>query len=129
MNGEPRGVVAVVSDALGQAADLVQLEFRLARAELAEKAVALKAGLALILAGAVLMTATLFLLLQAAVVVLIGLGLSAVAATLIVAAGSALGAIILITSGRKHFEPEALAPTRTLNELTRDGALVKEKLS
>jgi hypothetical protein len=129
MNGEPRGVVAVVSDALGQAADLIQLEFRLARAELAEKALALKAGLVLIVAGTILMTATLFLLLQTAVVVLVDMGLSFAAATLIVAAGCALGGIVLITSGRKHLDPEALAPNRTLNELTRDGALVKEKLS
>ena len=129
MNGDPRGVVAVVSDAVSQAADLIQIEFRLARAELAEKALEFKAGLALIMAGAILMTATLFMLLQAAVVVLIGMGLSVVAATLIVAAGCALGGIILITSGRKHLEPEALAPKRTMNELTRDGALVKEKLS
>jgi membrane protein implicated in regulation of membrane protease activity len=129
MSPEPRGVLSVVSDAFSQAADLVQLEFRLARAELGEKALELKAGLALIVAGAILLTATLFLLLQAAVVVLVQAGVSPALATLIVAAVCALVGFILIASGRKHLEPVALAPQRTLNELTRDSALVKEKLT
>jgi hypothetical protein len=129
MSTESRGVLSVVSDAVSQAADLIQLEFRLARAELAEKAVELKAGLALIVAGVVLLTATLFLLLQTAVVVLVEAGLSPPLATLLVAAACALVGIILISNGRKHLEPEALAPKRTMNELTRDSALVKEKLT
>lgn len=126
---EPRGVFSVVTDAVSQAADLIQLEFRLARAELAEKLVELKAGLALIVTGAILLTATLFLLLQTAVIALVQAGLSPALATLIVAAVCAAAGIIMIANGRKHFEPEALAPKRTMNELTRDGALVKEKLT
>ena len=123
MSTEPRGVLSVVTDAVRQAANLIQLEFRLARAELAEKAIELKAGLALVVAGAVLLTATLFLLLQAAVAVLVEAGLSPPLATLLVAAACAAAGIILTSSARKHLEPEALAPKRIMNELTRDSAL------
>ena len=35
----------------------------------------------------------------------------------------------LIVSGRKQLSPETLVPDRTLNDLKRDGAIVKEKLS
>jgi len=129
MSTEPRGVLSVVTDAVRQAANLIQLEFRLARAELAEKAIELKAGLALVVAGAVLLTATLFLLLQAAVAVLVEAGLSPPLATLLVAAACAAAGIILISSARKHLEPEALAPKRIMNELARDSALAKEKLT
>lgn len=126
---EPRGVIAMVGDAVGQAAELIQLEFRLARTEIAEKLTALRAGLALIVVGVILMTASLFLLLQSAVHLLVQAGLSPTVATLIVALACVLVGFLFISSGRKHLEPEALAPKRTMNELARDSALIKEKLT
>ena len=60
---------------------------------------------------------------------LVAAGLSPLAATLLVAAGTAAAGFGLVASGRKQLDPENLAPNRTFNDLQRDGALVKEKLS
>ncbi len=129
MKAEGGGLVQAVGDTISRATELVQLEFRLAKVELTEKATLLGSGLALVLSGAVLLTAALFLLLQAAVIGLVEADVSPLAATLIVAAiVIAIGAA-LILSGRKQLSPETLVPDRTLNDLKRDGAVVKEKLS
>ena len=65
------GVFHAVGDTIGRATELIQIEFRLAKAELAEKAARAGAGLSLVMVGAVLLTAALFLLLQAIVLGLI----------------------------------------------------------
>src|SRR5213076_2281634 len=85
MRDEP-GLFHALSDTISRATELVQLEFRVLRAELEEKAVKVKAGLGFILAGAVLVTAALFLMLQAAVLGLVQGGMSPTGATLLVAA-------------------------------------------
>jgi hypothetical protein len=65
------GVVALVTDALGRSADLIQTEIRLARVELGEKADALKtsvvSGLVMMLIGTVFIIGALILVLQALV--------------------------------------------------------------
>jgi hypothetical protein len=124
-----RNVIDVATDAVAKAADLVQLEFRLARAELAEKAMALRSGLAFIAAGAVFMTGALFLLLQAAVVGLIEAGVAPTLATLLVAAACVAAGFALIASGRSRLDSDALTPDRTVRQLSRDTAMVKEKLT
>lgn len=124
-----RNVVDLASSAMAKAADLVRLEFRLARTELAEKLDALKAGLGLILAGAVFATAALILLLQAAAVALAEAGMAPSSAALVVAVASLIVAGILIAIGRRRFGAEALTPDRTLDQLSRDKTLVKEKLT
>jgi hypothetical protein len=126
--GQPT-VFQAVAEAVARASELMRLEIRLAKAEFAEKSVHLKAGLATILIGAVLFTVGLFMFAQMLVVLLIGLGLSAFAATLIVAAIFAGGGLILIAGGRKELDAGTLTPQRTLDDLARDSVLVKEKLS
>ena len=122
-------VFHAVGETVARASELIQLEIRLAKAELAEKSVHLKAGLATIIIGSVIFTVGLFLFAQALVVLLIGLGLSPLAATLIVAAVFAGGGIALVAGGRKELDAGTLTPQRTLDDLQRDRALVKEKLS
>ena len=126
--GQPT-VFQAVAEAVARASELMRLEIRLAKAEMAEKSVHLQAGLATILIGAVLFTVGLFMFAQMLVVLLIGLGLSAFAATLIVAAIFAGGGLILIAGGRKELDAGTLTPQRTLDDLARDSVLVKEKLS
>ena len=129
MKPEGGGLMNAVGDTIARAMELVQLEFRLFRAELKEKSALLGAGLALMLSGGVLLTAALFLLLQAAVVALVTAGVSPLVAMLIVAAiVIAIGAAMMV-SGRKQLSVETLFPDRTVNDLKRDGAIVKEKLS
>jgi len=123
------GVFSAVGDTIARATDLIQIEFRLAKAELSEKAVKAGAGLSLILVGAVLATAALFLFLQAIVLGLVRLGLSPLAATVVVAIVTMGIGIAFAVTGRKQLSADALVPDRTLNDIKRDSALVKEKLT
>jgi uncharacterized membrane protein YqjE len=127
-SGTP-GVFQAVGDAVARAADLVQIEFRLFKAELAEKAVQLRAGLALIVAGAILLTAAIFLLLQSIVLALVAWGMSATGAALLVAAVTIVIGMVLVMSGRKQLDADNLVPDRTLTDIQRDTILVREKLS
>ena len=130
MQAEPApGVFHAVGETIGRATELIQIEFRLAKAELAEKAAKAGAGLALVLVGAVLLTAALFLLLQAIVLGLIAAGLSPVAATLLVSIVVIAIGLAFVMTGRKQLSAEALVPDRTLNDIKRDTILVKEKLT
>jgi uncharacterized membrane protein YqjE len=127
-NGSP-GVFRAVGDTVARAADLVQIEFRLFKAELAEKTIQVRGGLALIVAGAILLTAALFLLLQAIVLALIALGMSPTGAALLVAAVTIVIGMVLVMSGRKQLDAGNLVPDRTLTDIQRDTILVREKLS
>jgi len=129
MTPESPTVFQAVGEAVARASELVQLEIRLAKAELAEKSVHLKAGLAAILVGAVILTVALLLLAQALVLLLITFGLSPLAATVIVAVVLAGVGIALVVGGRKELDAGTLTPHRTLADLERDRILVKEKLT
>jgi len=129
MRDEGTGIIHAVGDTISRATDLVQLEFRVFRAELEEKATRVKAGLAFILTGAVLVTAALFLLLQAAVLGLVQGGMSPAGATLLVAAACIAAGLVFVVSGRKQLDGDMLTPDRTIHGIQRDSALVKEKLT
>lgn len=123
------GVVALMTAAVAQSADLLQTEFRLARAELAEKLGALRVGLILMAIGAILLIVSLGMLLQALVGALIAAGVSPPAAILLVAGGTAVIGLVLFLMGQKRLEPTALAPDRTIDSLAADSRMVKETLS
>jgi predicted phage tail protein len=126
---ERRGVIALASDAITQAADLIQTEFKLARTEFTEKLVAVRSGFTLVIVGAVFLVAALFLILQTAVAILIAAGMEPPWAVLIVAGASALIGGILIQSGRQKLSHVDVTPNATLDSLRRDGQMAKEKLS
>lgn len=123
------GVVTLATAAFSQTADLLQTEFRLARAELAEKLTALRAGLTFIVIGAVFLIAALGLVLQALVSVLIGAGVSPPVAILLVAGAAAVAGVVLFLMGQNRLNPAELTPDRTLNSLSRDSRMVKETLT
>jgi uncharacterized membrane protein YqjE len=123
------GVVTLATAAFSQTADLLQTEFRLAKAELAEKMAALRVGLILIVIGAIFLIAALGMILQALVSILIAAGLSPAAAILVVAGGSAVIGLVLFLMGQSRLSPAELSPDRTLNSLSRDSRMVKETLS
>jgi putative superfamily III holin-X len=130
---EPRlrrpGVVTLLTAAFAQSADLLQTEFRLARAELSEKLAALRGGLVMMAVGAILLIVSLGMLLQALVSALIAAGLSPPAAILLVAGGTAVVGLVLFLMGQKRLSPETLNPERTIHSLSRDSRMVKESLS
>ncbi|HLG45212.1 MAG TPA: phage holin family protein [Reyranella sp.] len=128
MSDEP-GLFHALSDTISRATDLVQLEVRVFKAELDEKLSQVKAGVSLILSGAIFIAAALFLLLQAAVLVLVEAGLSPALATLLVAGASIVIGIAFMLTGRRQVDGDALTPDRTIRDLQRDTRLVKEKLS
>ena len=123
------GVVTLFTAAIAQSADLVQTEFRLARAEVSEKLAALRIGLALMAVGAIFLIAALGMLLQALVSVLIAAGLSPPAAILLVAGGAAVIGLVLFLMGQKRLSAEELVPDRTLTSLSRDGRMMKETVT
>ena len=123
------GVVTLFTAAIAQSADLVQTEFRLARAEVSEKLAALRIGLALMAVGAIFLIAALGMLLQALVSVLIAAGMSPPAAILLVAGGAAVIGLVLFLMGQKRLSPEELVPDRTLTSLSRDGRMMKETVT
>ncbi len=79
--------------------------------------------------GAILLSAALFLLLQSIVLGLITAGMSPVAATLLVSVATIAVGLGFVITGRKQLSAEALVPDRTVNDIQRDTALVKEKLT
>jgi uncharacterized membrane protein YqjE len=130
---ERPGVVALVTDALGRSADLIQTEIRLARVELGEKADALKAsvvsGLVLMLIGTVFIIGALILVLQSLVAALIQSGVNPALAILIVAGGSAVGGIVVLLAGKKTIGAVDPTPTRTITSLQNDARMAKESLT
>ena len=130
---ERPGVVALVTDALGRSADLIQTEIRLARVEIGEKADAVRtslvSGLVMMLVGTVFMIGALILVLQALVAALIESGLSPALAILIVAGGSALGGIVVLLAGKKTLGAVDPTPTRTITSLQNDARMAKESLT
>ena len=123
------GVVTLFTAAIAQSADLVQTEFRLARAEVSEKLAALRVGLALMAVGAIFLIVALGMLLQALVSVLIAAGMSPPAAILLVAGGAAVIGLVLFLMGQKRLSAEELVPDRTLTSLSRDGRMMKETVT
>lgn len=127
------GIVALVTDALGRTADLLQTEVRLARAEVVEKAEAFRATLVssivMMLVGAIFLIAALVLVLQAVAAALINGGMAPHWAILIVAGGSAAGGAALLFSGKKLLGNVDPTPVRTINSLQSDARMAKENLT
>jgi predicted phage tail protein len=123
------GLVTLATMALSQTTDLLGAEFRLARVELSEKMGALRAGLIMIVLGAVFLIVALGMVLQALVGVLIAAGISAPVALLLVAGGAAVLGLVLFLIGQNRLKPAELTPDRTLNSLSRDSRMVKETLT
>jgi hypothetical protein len=121
-----RGVVGLASDALSGVARLIETEVALARAEFNEKLQGLRSVLVMAIAGAVLLIGALFLILQAAVVALMEMGVQPHWATLLVAGVSAVIGGALVYGAKERLD---VTPNRTMDELSRDAAVAKEHLS
>ena len=117
-----------LSDVVGDLADLIQKEIRLARAEISEKiSLKVRAGAWLSIA-AVLALVALILVVQALVQALAAYGFAMHWACLMVAL--ALGAVAggAFAKGRADLSEE-MTPDRTIYQVKRDVATVKEQLT
>jgi hypothetical protein len=102
---------------------LLQTELQLLRAEISEKLAFSALSASLIAAGALLLMATIVLLLQAAIAGLVVYGLSWPVAILLVALASLLIGAALVWSGLNNLTLERLAPSKTLTQLQKDANL------
>jgi len=122
-NGD-KGVVDLAGDALKEIATLLQTELQLLRAEISEKLTFTALSVALIGGGALLLMATIVLLLQAAIAGLIDYGFSSPVAILIVAAATLVAGAGLIWFGLNRLSLARLAPSKTLDQLQKDSTIV-----
>jgi len=118
-----KGVVDLAGDALKEIGVLIQTELQLLRAEISEKLTFTAWSAALIGAGALLLMATVVLLLQAAIAGLVAYGLSWPAAILIIAAVTLLVGAGLIWFGINRLSLDRLAPSKTIDQLQKDSTI------
>jgi hypothetical protein len=106
---------------------LFSKELALAKAEMEHNLTALKAGVAAVAGGAIVLLAGFIILLMAAVY-----GLSTVmqpwAAALIVGGIVVVIGFVMVQSGKKQFDPSHLRPDRTLNAMDKDQQALRSKL-
>jgi hypothetical protein len=123
---DQRTITELVSDAVNQFSKLIRNEIAIARAEIAAKAGQAVSGIGLLLGGALLLIPPMVLVLMALAAWLVELGLRASLSNLIAGGvGFAISAV-LAWVGMTKLKPENLKPKRTIHELERDVAAVKE---
>ena len=107
---------------------LYRQEFQLARAEIKASFTSAFSGLVAVFAGGLMAFAALLILLQALVVALANVMPPSIAA-LIVGAGTAVVALLVVQHGTGKLEAANLAPERTIRALRKDTKMVKEQLT
>jgi len=122
-----KGVVDLAGEALKDIAVLLQTELQLLRAEISEKLTFTALSAALIGAGALLLAATIVLLLQAAIAGLVAYGVTMPVAILFIAACSFLVGAALIWLGVYRLSLNRLAPSRTFDQLQKDSTIVNTR--
>ena len=118
--GNIRPIPEIFTDLIGQVTNLVRKEGQLARAEISEKATRALTGIAMILLGAVLLIPALVILMQAAIMGLIGNGADPTMAALIVGGAALLIGMVLGLIGWSWVKPASLVPDKTIDQLKRD---------
>jgi uncharacterized membrane protein YqjE len=127
-NIDQRSVGALVSDVITGVTTLVRQELRLAQAEGTEKLSQAAMGAIAILAGLLVASCALLILLQALVIALAEYTtLSASLSALIVGVVVALIAFVLIARGQRNLSLDRLTPERTIRTLRDDKEMVMEK--
>jgi hypothetical protein len=121
-------VSELVSDALAQFSRLMRNEVALARAEVADKARQVARGGAMLGIAAFVALPALVVLMLALAAFLHELGLAWSLSYLITAVVGFVIAGILAMLGMNRLKAESLAPNRTINQLHRDAATMKEHI-
>jgi hypothetical protein len=105
----------------------LQTELKLLRAEISEKLTFTALSAALIGGGALLLMATIVLLLEAAITGLVAYGFSWPVATLIGAAVTLIAGAGLIWLGINRLSLVRLAPSKTLDQLQKDSNIANSR--
>jgi len=131
-NGErplaQKSVAELVSEALKQFSWLLRSEVGLLRAEVSDKAKQALRGGTMLGIAAVCALPSLAILMLALVAFLVEMGLAASLSCLITAAAGFGIAGVLAKVGISRLQVDLLVPNRTINQLRRDAATMKEHL-
>jgi len=125
---DQRTVTELVGDAIDQFSKLIRNEVAIARAEIAAKATQAAMGAGFLAGAALLLIPALVLLLMALAAWLSELGLNDSLSNLIAGVVGLVVSGVLAYLGKNRLSPENLTPQRTINELQRDVAAVKEQV-
>jgi Putative Actinobacterial Holin-X, holin superfamily III len=117
-----------LSEVVADLADLLQKEFRLAKAEISSKISTKLGGGIWMSAAGVLGLMAVFIVLQALIFAIASTGIAMHWSCLIVAAGLVVIAAAAFFKGRADAQ-EDLTPDRTIHQINRDISTVKEQLS
>lgn len=124
---ETRSAPALIGDLINHVTELFRKEIQLFRAEMNEKSRQVSSAGVMLAGGLVLGIVGLIYLAGAAALGIVAAGLSPAWAVLIVGAVLALIALIMAMSGKNKLSTSNLAPNRTVDSLSRDARLAKEK--
>ncbi|WP_299785099.1 phage holin family protein [uncultured Marivita sp.] len=116
----------LLTDAMSNVSGLVRSEVDLARAEISENVNQAGVAIGMIAGAAIIALVALNVLAAALVAALTGAGLDAGWSALIVGAALGVIAFVLINKGTNDLKLSSLAPTRTVKNVQRDAAAVKE---
>ena len=123
-----RTIPEVLADLLGQLTILLRKEGQLVRAEISEKIAQMGTGVALVIAGAVLLMPALVILLEAGVAGIEQAGIAPHWAWLIVGGGAVLIGLILVMVGVNRLKAEKLVPKKTIHQLQEDASVAKRQM-
>lgn len=121
-----KSVGNLLTDAMSNVSGLVRSEVDLARAEMSENLNKAGVAIGMIAGAAIIALVALNVLAAALVAALTEAGLDAGWSALIVGAALGIIAFILINKGTNDLKLSSLAPTRTVKNVQRDAAAVKE---
>jgi hypothetical protein len=124
-----RSVPELVSHALSQVSRLIRDEIQLAKAEISTNLGKAAVGVGMLMGSAVFMIAALVLFLLALAAWLVQLGMSPPIAYLLAGIVGAVIAGGMAWMGLGRLKPENLTPKRTIDQLQRDAAVVKEHVT
>lgn len=124
---ENRSVPELFSDLVGQLSTLFRKEVQLVRTELSEKVGQALTGVGLMIGGAVLLIASLGVLLAALVDTLEALGVGEPWAAFIVGILVAVLGALLVRFGLSRLNVANLKPEKTVEQLGRDAAVAREQ--
>ena len=117
---DEKGLVDLAGDALQEIGTLLHTELQLLRAEISEKLEFAAMSAALVGGGALLLVATIVLMLQAIIAGLVAQGVSLPIAVLIVAAITLVAGAGFVWLGINRLGLIRLAPSKTVDQLQKD---------
>jgi hypothetical protein len=124
---DQRPVGGLLTDLVSQMNALFRTEISLLKSEMKDNVRSFRGALVSVAIGAALMIAGLVVLVQAAVAGMVAAGMSVWMASALV--GVVVGIIgwIVIKQGADKMSPSEMTPERTVHQMEKDVALVKEK--